>query len=133
MKANKTDFQLQYRPELKFWPILQLKILPLPWPMQWKKNSPSRVWCHYRMSSRRPLSSLGLAVPVITKLLDSDFVYDDDVQSLKPTELSSGKEEGFLCVYVGNIIMWYILLIILIYTYILTYIQPCIHNTCMPL
>lgn len=44
------------------------------------------------MSLRRPLSSLGLAVPVVTKLLDADFVYDDDVQSLKPTELSAGKK-----------------------------------------
>ncbi|XP_063612965.1 DNA repair protein RAD51 homolog 3-like [Penaeus indicus] len=41
------------------------------------------------MSTRRPLSSLGLAVPVVARLLDSDFLYDDDVQDLKPTELSS--------------------------------------------
>lgn len=40
------------------------------------------------MSSRRALSVLGLPAPVVTKLLDSDFIYDDDVRGLKPVELS---------------------------------------------
>nr|XP_045581234.1 DNA repair protein RAD51 homolog 3-like [Procambarus clarkii]XP_045581235.1 DNA repair protein RAD51 homolog 3-like [Procambarus clarkii] len=40
------------------------------------------------MSSRRLLSVLGLPAPIITKLLDSDFIYDDDVRGLKPAELS---------------------------------------------
>lgn len=41
------------------------------------------------MTSHRHLSVLGLPASVITKLLDSDFIYDDDVRGLKPVELSS--------------------------------------------
>ncbi|CAL4171815.1 unnamed protein product [Meganyctiphanes norvegica] len=40
------------------------------------------------MSSRRLLSSLGLPVPLVSRLIEADFMYQEDVQQLNPTELS---------------------------------------------
>ncbi|KAK7025417.1 hypothetical protein SK128_007295 [Halocaridina rubra] len=40
------------------------------------------------MSGRRPLSTLGLCSSAMSKLLEADFVYDEDIKDLKPTELS---------------------------------------------
>ncbi|XP_066977572.1 DNA repair protein RAD51 homolog 3-like isoform X2 [Macrobrachium rosenbergii] len=44
---------------------------------------------HFKMSSAQLLSSFGLCSRVVRKLLETDFMYDADVEDLTPTELSA--------------------------------------------
>ncbi|XP_042237415.1 DNA repair protein RAD51 homolog 3-like isoform X2 [Homarus americanus] len=56
-----------------------------------KTDSPtsSATPCMKKKKSDRLLSVLGLPATIIFKLLDADFVHDEDVQGLTPMELSS--------------------------------------------